>query len=108
MLTAVHVVRHRCAMPSSLFSLMHGLESLIGVCHRHGIDFWLDAGTLLGAVRHGNVIPWDYDVDLAMLSSDYARLLDVFAQHDGRIGRLTLDRDYYDEADTCCLIFRRR
>lgn len=91
-------------MPSSLFSLMHGLESLLDLCHRHGIDFWLDAGTLLGAVRHGNLVPWDYDVDLAMLSSGYARLLDLFAQHGGRIGRLTLDRDYYGEPDTCCFI----
>jgi hypothetical protein len=98
------MVDRGCAMPSSLFSLMHGLESLIDLCHRHGIDFWLDAGTLLGAVRHGNVIPWDYDVDLAMLSSDYARLLDLFEQHQGRIGRLTLDRDYYGEPDTCGFI----
>ncbi|MCR5181076.1 MAG: LicD family protein [Bacteroidaceae bacterium] len=59
------------------------LEMLVwldGVCRRHNIGYWMCAGTLLGAVRHGGFIPWDDDVDLEFLRSDYLRLLEVLPQ----------------------------
>lgn len=35
------------------------------VVDKHGVEFWLDSGTLLGAVRDGKIIPWEHDIDLA-------------------------------------------
>lgn len=43
-------------------------------CKKHNLNYWLDAGTLLGAVRHGGFIPWDDDTDVMMPKRDYERL----------------------------------
>jgi len=45
------------------------------VATKHNLRYWLDGGTLLGAVRHADVIPWDDDVDICMPARDANRLL---------------------------------
>lgn len=47
------------------------------ICQKHGIKYWIDFGTLLGAVRHGGFIPWDDDLDIAMPTEDLNRFLKV-------------------------------
>lgn len=51
----------------------HILEYIDATCKRENIPYCLVFGTALGSVRHHGFIPWDDDIDIAVLEEDYAR-----------------------------------
>ena len=55
--------------------LLEMLKDFDAVCRKHHISYQLFAGTALGAVRHHGFIPWDDDVDVILMRSEYDRLL---------------------------------
>ena len=56
------------------------------ICYKYNLKYWLDFGTLLGAVRHHGFIPWDDDMDVAMPRQDYRKIRDVVTKELGSIG----------------------
>ena len=47
------------------------------ICDENQLQYFMDSGTLLGAVRHKGFIPWDDDMDFGMMRDQYEKLLSV-------------------------------
>lgn len=48
-----------------------GLKAVVELLRESKIPFWVDCGSCLGAVRYGGIIPWDWDLDIAVLQPDF-------------------------------------
>ena len=55
-----------------LYKMLHDVTNILDECK---ISYWIDGGTMLGAVRHQAIIPWDDDVDVGVLPHDYLKIL---------------------------------
>ena len=57
-----------------LYKIMYDFDNF---CVKNNLQYWVEGGTLMGALRHGGIIPWDDDIDVQMLMEDYLKLANM-------------------------------
>ena len=86
------------------------LDVIHGFCIEHDIQYSLGCGTMLGAVRHKGYIPWDDDIDIYLLRSEYNKLLELYPRSLAHVQMDSLERNSswdkayakaYDERTVC-------
>lgn len=60
--------------------LVETFKVVIEFFNEHNLKWWVCGGTMLGAIRHNNIIPWDDDIDLMMPREDFNKLLTLKSQ----------------------------
>ncbi|NXF42062.1 FKRP protein, partial [Nyctibius bracteatus] len=68
--TPQYLLAGRWTPPCCLRALRETARHVMATLEAAGVRYWLEGGSLLGAVRLGDIIPWDYDVDLGIYRED--------------------------------------
>ena len=53
---------------------LKALKIVKEVFNKNGIEYWLDYGTLIGAVRESKILDWDYDTDISFWWKDVEKV----------------------------------
>lgn len=69
---------------------INALQEISDLLDQYEIPYWIDCGTYLGAYRYGGIIPWDWDIDLAIFVDDHDNVKRLLA---------SLDSDKYQIQD---------
>lgn len=69
---------------------IEAMKAVTALLDAHGILYWIDCGTCLGAYRYGGIIPWDWDIDLAIVIDDHDNVKSILS---------TLDKSKYQIQD---------
>ena len=67
-------------LQADLKVILNGIDC---ICKKHNIQYFAVSGTLLGAIRHKDIIPWDDDIDIGMTRDNYEKFLKVCADELG-------------------------
>ncbi len=71
--------------------LLDMLREIDEVCAENDIQYFLDGGTCLGAVRHEGFIPWDNDADIIMTEDNYKKFVEVVNSRTAETHRMVAD-----------------
>ncbi|XP_015196472.1 ribitol 5-phosphate transferase FKRP [Lepisosteus oculatus] len=100
--TPEYLYLERWTPPCCLRALRETAKYVINILESSGVRYWLEGGTLLGAARHQDIIPWDFDVDLGIYledvpNCDYLKNLDSGSLVDanGYVWERAVEGDFY-------------
>jgi len=90
----------------AFFSLLSVTDKLF---KKHDIEYWLEAGSLIGAIREGTYIKWDGDMDISIHHYDIKRVRELkgeFADHGVRLGGFVTFGLHVPNASMCIFPLR--
>lgn len=72
--------------------LLSAMKDIDKICRKHGLRYYLYAGTLLGAINHKGFIPWDDDIDIVMFPNDFQKLCEIIeSEYSARYHMMTFN-----------------
>jgi len=86
----------------ALYQLMKDTHELLG---KNNINYWIEGGTLLGAVRHQGIIPFDDDLDIGIIHEDEIHLQQILPQFEQLGYTVSFERSYNICKKVCLDIF---
>jgi len=70
----IYEINKKSKNTSYILKIYQMLRDVDYIFNNEKIQYYIDGGTLLGAVRHTGIIPWDDDADICILESDEHKL----------------------------------
>uniref|UniRef100_A0A669R2V1 Ribitol-5-phosphate transferase n=1 Tax=Phasianus colchicus TaxID=9054 RepID=A0A669R2V1_PHACC len=83
--TPPYLLEGRWTPPCCLKALRETAKHVVEVLEKSGVRYWLEGGSLLGAIRSQDIIPWDYDVDLGIYRDDATKCQWLRAARNGPV-----------------------
>lgn len=78
------------------------LKDFMKLCDDNNIEYFAISGTAIGAVRHHGFIPWDDDIDVALLRKDYERFVKVMKKIRNFVKNMIYGDQIWDINITIC------
>ncbi|KAH3835638.1 ribitol 5-phosphate transferase FKRP-like [Dreissena polymorpha] len=92
----------RWTPPCCLNNLRETSKHVFTILERCKVRYWLEGGSLLGAARYRDIIPWDYDVDIGIYKDDIGKCtqlsriaLESYVDDEGYKWEKAIEGDFY-------------